>query len=390
VDGAAPGPALVFGSLPPGARDLDLLVRDADAEAFRAALAAAGFARKGGEFARFAGCTAEAVELSPASEWELPPVELDELFAQARPVGDLRNLVRPSPHHDLLVLAKLLAWSGSFPEKRRARLEQALSDDPGAWETAARHAAAWNVGRELELLRTGTAPAPGASRRPKRPRVVALSGVDGSGKSTQARALRDALVALGHDAAIEWAPLSQNAWLEHVARPVKALLRRSRRGTPPPEPEETGLHRDEGTELRQRSALVRFGWTTLVALANASWQTRMTARHTLAGRVVIFDRHFLDTAARMRFQYGGEHAFRFQNFLVRRLSPKPRVAFFLDIGAEESLARKDDRWTAADLEQQVRFYREEAERLDVIRLDGTRPQEELCAEIAEAVWRALA
>jgi thymidylate kinase len=179
--------------------------------------------------------------------------------------------------------------------------------------------------------------------------------------------------------------------LDRIARPVKALLKRSRSLAPDPveAAAPSGLHRDEGTELRQRSAAVRFAWTTLVALTNALWQSRTTAQNTLANRIVIFDRHFLDSAARLRFQYGEEHRFRFQNALVRALSPKPLVSFFLEIPAELSLERKDDRWTLDELRAQARLYREESERLDVIRLDGRRPQAELCAEIAAAVWRRL-
>src|SRR5205807_2053238 len=95
VDAAAPGRALVFGSLPGAGRDLDLLVRDDDVPALGAALAEAGFRRDGDEWVRFHDCTADAVDLVPASTWRLPSAELDSLFADSRPVDGYARLVRP-------------------------------------------------------------------------------------------------------------------------------------------------------------------------------------------------------------------------------------------------------------------------------------------------------
>ena len=53
-------------------------------------------------------------------------------------------------------------------------------------------------------------------------------------------------------------------------------------------------------------------------------------------------------------------------------------------------ARKAEQYSLEDLTRQARLYREEAEHLGARTLDGERPREELCAEIAEEVWRALA
>src|SRR5437868_2581021 len=115
VDESALDRVLVLGSLPPAGRDLDLLVREPDREALAARLEAAGFVRRGRDLALFEDCTAYAVELIPAEGW-LPAAELDDLFAQALPVDGCRKLVRPAPHHALLILERL-----GMNEKRRAR-----------------------------------------------------------------------------------------------------------------------------------------------------------------------------------------------------------------------------------------------------------------------------
>jgi len=386
VDASAPGPVLVFGSLPGAGRDLDLLVRDDDLDALGEVLRSEGFRNRGDEWVQFAGGSADAVDLVPASAWGLPAAELEALFVEARPVDDCARLVRPAPHHDLLILARLTGV-GPLSDKRRARLEDAVAADPRAWERARRAAPAWRLSRELANLRNGGEHGRRLPR-PRRPKVIALSGIDGSGKSSQAELLRDALERLGYDAAVEWSPYGQNAWLGYLAVPVKTLLGRTRRYAAA-EPKETGLERTSGTALRERSPAVNYVWSAVVTLANGLTQLGTIARHTRHGRVVVYDRYALDSTVQLRFRYGLDGRFALHRKLIGLLAPKPVASFYLDIPAETSLARKDDRWTLADLEQQANLYREEVGRNGTVWLDGLRPRDELAAEIAEAVWRQL-
>lgn len=387
VDAAASRPVLVFGSLPGSGRDLDLLVPDDELARLREALASQGFKRQGDEWVRFANGSAEAVDLVPASAWKLPSEALEDLFVEARPVEGFVRLVRPAPHHALLVLARLTGPRGAIPEKRRRRVEAAVAEDPGAWQQARGHSGAWRLTAELAHLEAH-GPTPPRLRRPRRPRVVALSGIDGSGKSSQAELLRGTLERLGYDAVVEWSPYGQNAWLDHLAVPVKRLLGRSKRYASA-EQRDTGLERTSGTALRERNAAVNYLWSAVVTFANGLAQLRTIARHSRHGRVVISDRYALDSTVQLRFRYGTSGRFTLQRALIGLLTPKPVASFYLDIPAETSLARKDDRWTLADLETQVRLYREEVACNGAVRLDGSRPRDELAAEIGEAVWRTL-
>ena len=104
---------------------------------------------------------------------------------------------------------------------------------------------------------------------------------------------------------------------------------------------------------------------------------------------MICDRYTLDAAAHLRFRYGEQRPFRFPIGVIHRFSPRPLRSYFVDVPAETAYARKAEQYSLEELARQAQLYREEAPGLGVRKLDGQRPREELCAEIAEDVWRAL-
>ena len=150
--------------------------------------------------------------------------------------------------------------------------------------------------------------------------MVALSGVDGSGKSTQARLLAEALWALGHETVIEWSRITFESSLQRIARPVKALLRLGRREAMPAragtgragtggagasDPHEDASDPHEGAadararSLRQRSRLIGGVWAGIVATANARTLRKASRRHLRAGRIVVRDRYVLDSVVQL-------------------------------------------------------------------------------------------
>jgi thymidylate kinase len=437
ADRGARGRVVVSGSLPPDARDLDLVVLPDDEEAIAVRLREDGFQEHGGEWVRFRGCGAEAVDLIPAADWELPPDELESLFAEAVPLEGFERLARPAPHHLLLMLARrLVQGDGRLDAKRRKRVDAALAEDPGAWSAAGSHACRWGMERGLaglfaayergeqlsargraaamaeRLVSRGMNPrraqAKGWGRilRPPTGRggfLVAFSGLDGAGKSSQAEALRDALERLGYDTRLEWTRLEWTTlWeggsaLGRIAWPATravALAERLRRRTPASgEPEQADWYTDvvdtPASRARRRFSVVNQAWVTVVAVAHARAQRRATAGHIRAGRAVICDRYTLDAAAFLRFRYGEQRRFRRQIRLLERLSPQPLRAYHVDVSPATAHARKAEQYSLDELDRQTRLYREERDDLGVTALDGERPREELCTEIALDVWRAL-
>jgi thymidylate kinase len=424
VEAAAGERVLVFGSLPPHGRDLDLLVCPPAYGRVAGALAAAGFRRRGHHFARFAGCSAEVVELVPAERWGLPGREVAALFSEARPLPGRHWLAQPAPHHQLLILARRLARDGRLDPRRRERVAAALAEDPLAWHRAHQLAPAWGATRAMAIaeaaLAGGAQPTrssraqalaerfaaagrgPQAARlaawraelgRRRRGALIALSGLDGSGKTSQAVALCDALERLGFDPVTQWTRLAANPSLDRIAGPVKRLLA-WRLGAAVPAPPTTAVLdssrlAEPAKRVRQRSRVMTAAWATIVSVANGWEQRRATVAHLRAGRVVVCDRYTLDSAVHLRYRYGETSRRQFQVRLIRLLSPRPLRCYFLDVPAETALARKSDHYNLAQLQRQAPLYRQEYREHGARRLDGERGRAELCAEIAAEVWALL-
>ena len=373
VDRAVTGRAVVAGSLPPQGRDLDVLVGSADdIAAIERALGRAGFETFGRSWLRFAYMTAELVELIPAADLGLDPHARQTLFSEAIPLAGCERLARPSPAHAVLLLARQTAGAGELSPKRRRRLEAALDEDPAAWRLAELLAGGWGGPAALEALarlrarpsaegstrgllppsvRVRLGAMRDAARGRRRGAVIALSGLDGSGKSTQAGALADALGRLGHDAAIEWTRIATNERLPVSARPGRL-------------------------------------WATATALENVWSQRRRVGGFLARGYVVVCDRYTLDSIVSLRGLVGEGRRLRLERVLLRALVRRPAAAFWLDVEPETAWQRKGEhglRW----LRRHRVLYREEHGRVGVARLDGERPPEELAALIARRAWRAL-
>jgi thymidylate kinase len=424
VDVAAVDRVLVHGSPPGEGRDLDLLVRPVSEAAISEALQVAGFLAGGHRLVRFRQGTCEQVELYPASWWDLPPEELTAVFDEAVPLPGYAHLVRPSPVHTLLILGRrVVEGVGYLDEKRRRYVEWAVGQDPKVWDHAAARADAWNGLRSIELLERlvghGFVPLPVRARiiddrlratgrspldahvetarqlipRRRLPVVVSLSGLDGSGKSTQARMLVDAFNRIGVESAIEWAKLGEDRRLWSVRRVGVRLFDIGRRTSvrrPPVEVRSEGADTTEGVAISGSSTST--AWAAVVLASNVWTYRRQVRRYTGRVTFLVYDRYVLDSAVHLRWRYrvDGRAAEVLTAALVR-LSPRPIRAFYLQMPPDAAQRRKMEDPLDV-LRQQAEHYQEALATTagsEVVALDGTRPAEELATTIAEEVWSAL-
>ncbi len=246
------------------------------------------------------------------------------------------------------------------------------------------------------------APVVGRARVP-RGAVVALSGLDGAGKSTQGEALVQALNARGFDAVVCWQRLSYDDGLKRLTAPIRFLLRLALRLRPsivPPAedslagggvlpefavlPEHAAARR-----LRERMPRVSALWVTLVALSHAVSVRRETLREVRQGRIVVRDRYLLDSLVHLQDRYARVGDVDRQAALLRRLTPSPVCALYLDVSAQEAYRRTPEEYTVDRLAAHRTAYLEQAARLGVLVVDAERPVDVIAAQVLAAVDAAL-
>ena len=172
--------------------------------------------------------------------------------------------------------------------------------------------------------------AAGLLRRATRRRVVvAVSGVDGSGKSSLTERLAADLRRLGVPASVVWTrPGMRLKLLAAAARLFRRLrsmeqtpgVRAVAVGQPPP---------------ARRGAL---GWLWLVAVSSAFWLD-VRQRHLRSTGVVLYDRHLLDALVTLDFVYAGLDL-SLPSWIVHRALPSADLAVYVDVPAAVAVARK--------------------------------------------------
>ncbi len=215
-----------------------------------------------------------------------------------------------------------------------------------------------------------------------RPRlVVAVSGVDGSGKSTLSQSVVRNLNQAGVPVSRVWTrPGMRIGWLVGLASAAKKLLGQD------PSP---GLKRVAGGvspagDLASRRGILGWTWAMLVIL---SFLMDVRRQHLRGRGVLLYDRHLLDALVTLDFVYEGVDL-RLHRALVCRGLPKPALSVYLDVPAEVASARKpEDIFGEYAIRRQLESYevrRDEVENLR--RMDGGRPADELAAEVTR--WLA--
>lgn len=205
--------------------------------------------------------------------------------------------------------------------------------------------------------------------------VTAISGVDGSGKTTLRAAIEQDLHRAGVLVSTVWVrpgmglgPLVRLAsfakqTLGEDPAPGIRVMSRSGAGTSTP---------------RSRRGVVGWSWATLVCV---SFIVGVWRQHAASKGVVLYDRHLVDALATLDFAYEGVDL-RFQRAMVRRLLPRANVSFYLEVPAEVSVARKPDELVGANaVSRQLRAYDHWLDRLPAgHRLDATLPAGRLATD----------
>jgi thymidylate kinase len=418
------------GTLPPEAADLDLVARSSEFQALAGHLWGTGFRRWRGTWARFDTDPPLAVQLSAAAGWGSGrDHDGEELFRDARPVDGFRHLMRPGPAVQLVLVAQsLLVGRGSLPTAKRRRAEAALQDaGVEIWHEATEIAVTLQLTGPLKALRrlleqddwtrprrvaemarvlmegSPSALLPMARRlapHRTRPLLVSLSGPDGSGKSTQAARLTEALRAVGMDAASAWAPTTLRPRLPGVLQAVKqrAQQRAAPPGGPTPvlqpsAPAGCAAVPAAGAATHGRPVALRLAehlWITSAAVSNARAMWRPVWQHRRR-EVLVLDRFVLDADAKLVYWY--DHRRGLDITVERRLfgllSPRADVTVVLTVTPRTNYARRPDEFDLEEFRAFWNIYGTLAPEVGAIDVDAGRSEAEVASDVLATVWSRL-
>ena len=333
---------------------------------------------------------APAVARAVSGDTGLP--RLAERDVALRRVGKLAAARAPTVR-GLLELTVLLERGATLPRglaggvlRRHRELEAALAG-PGIVTAAAAAAprrpgaaAAWLAARARALRR---------ATRSRGQLRVAFCGVDGAGKSTQVAALEGNLKRAGVPAKWTWTRLGSRA-----SAPVAGLARFAQRMLPHGTHSYESVREQAGRSDPERSVPVEppltrrgpIGWAWALAVTIDYLVRARTAVRRAPGVVLVLDRALPDALVGLEDNYGVALELRTQHRLLERFTPRPHIVFYLRLAGAAAKARKDDSFTAAELEAHRAHYEELLQTLDnVFTLDAERPRDELALEVLRRV-----
>jgi thymidylate kinase len=189
--------------------------------------------------------------------------------------------------------------------------------------------------------------------RPQPHLSISISGLDGAGKTAHALALVEALRLAEIRTAYCWSRGGSTGLLGGLSRVRKRLAGGGR---------QNGAWRSEPDAISRRRErlghpLVRFVWAWLVALDQIGTFAAQLALPRLLGRVAVFDRYAYDTAVEMEASLPTEARWsRLAIEALLRLTPRPDLAYLLEVDPATARARKADEAWHADQEHERQRY----------------------------------
>ncbi|WP_229111382.1 dTMP kinase [Halapricum desulfuricans] len=205
--------------------------------------------------------------------------------------------------------------------------------------------------------------------------LVCFSGIDGSGKTTEAKSVVSELQENGVDATHVWA-----RWRPFVSYPFMGVLYVM-----------LGWRRKD----YHKSKLIQRLWGYFLLVDHIVFFFRYIYPSLRKGEVVVIDRYILDQLVEM--EYDGLYWDR-SAALIESWLPTPDATFLMDVPAEVAEERKQDTEEMLDRlridEEPIEYLRTRRELFhrfaseDVTVIDTTRPIEQTHEKITDEIWQA--
>jgi thymidylate kinase len=218
----------------------------------------------------------------------------------------------------------------------------------------------------------------------KRSNLIVFTGIDGSGKTTQAKILVDYLKEDGQAVSYVW-----SRWEPLLLRPfIKKWKKKTVKDASSP----SG---DPNEFLNKKQALLRnpfVRWIWLGAFFidyGLQIFTKIRVR-LIKGGLVISDRIFFDSVVDQAVNLGGKKDWLLESldsFWMKIIFPQPDMVFYIDCPETIAFSRKDDAPNIEYLIDRRRLYLQLADRYGWIKMNGTLPVDDLAVKIKDNIHR---
>lgn len=226
--------------------------------------------------------------------------------------------------------------------------------------------------------------------------LICFTGIDGSGKTLQARRLVARLNETGHPARYAWA-----GGRAYLTRPLIWAAKRVLKA-PAPRPAGGG-GAGGGGAAAYRSYLgatrrllgrgwLRAAWRHVSLIEHAAEILAVTLPHLRRGRIVVCDRYIYDSLIGIAVLAGAppEDMPRAMRLPPLYRLPRPDIWLLIDLPAPVAFARRGDVVDLEFLERRAPLYRAAAAALGAHVVDGAQPPDAVAAEVWRLVQPALA
>jgi len=216
--------------------------------------------------------------------------------------------------------------------------------------------------------------------------TVALIGPDGAGKTTLTR-----MVAASGVLPVRYLYMGVDISASNVALPTSRLAEWAKRQAGKPSGatrHETRVAAPSRSVARRALSAVRATLRLTNRIGEECYRQVVSWLYEMRGFVVLYDRHFIfDFAEEIQAGLPDTLERRMHRRFLRHVYPSPDLVIFLDAPGEVLFARKGES-TVAELERRRQAFLRQGEKLrNFIRVDATRPLEDVYAEIVSHIVR---
>lgn len=216
----------------------------------------------------------------------------------------------------------------------------------------------------------------------KKANLITFTGIDGSGKTTQAKLLVENLEKDGIKTSYVWC-----RWEPFILRPVIRIWKQKKTTNPVAYKE---IQRDKESLLE--NPILRYPWLSLFFIDYGIQIFLRLRLRLFKGGVIVSDRLFYDSLIDQAINLGsrGERFLEDLNsWWMKLIFPTPDIVIYIDCPEEVAFKRKNDAPDIEYLRERRMLYIKLADKYGWIKMDGALPIEVISEEIKNIVYSKL-